>query len=338
VNHLKLQKLKINDWTWHLPDTALLFPWFADYPMLAETNKVKANDLRTVFTVESEIGTLFVKYDCPDSVLNKLKALLRSKVELEFESAMLLEKYRIPCVEYLGWGTNGSQGMLISMALEEGINARDGWFENSVDRQAFLAGLAAFLKLFLGSGLYHPDLHLGNLMYLPSKKEFCLVDPYGIRKTNLSESEIFDMQRLIGALRGELNDDEAAELLIATDSVSGTEDAMKLWRKIKDSENQEMDKLWPKRKEQILSGGGKYCSKITGSDGKEYLVRGTFSGSARYRNITPEILDSLREQTFSLAKGEQIWLESFRKEFRREPIPELPLIRKDNGDKIILYF
>ena len=70
------------------------------------------------------------------------------------------------------------------------------------------------------------------------------------------------MQRIIGALRGELANHEATELIVESAMSNTTDKARQLWVNILKAEAEEIRKLWPKRKKQILSGKSKYCQEI----------------------------------------------------------------------------
>ncbi len=337
---LEIKKFEQGGWQWQLPDAGFLTPWLENLPEQLRQNLVKQNALRTVFKASSDNGELFVKYDHPRSALNKLKARFKTKVRQEFEAAKLLESAGIPVVEYPGWGVRGIEGMLISRALNNSINARNYWFENAIPepdkRIKFLNGLTAFIKTFTTNNFYHPDFHLGNLLYCPDTGEFRIVDPYGIRKTGgLSSAQQFKMQQIAGAMRGELTEQEIVDLYVNSGWAKKREPALAIWKKIVAASNANMEKLWPKRRGQILSGKSKYCEKVVTPGGNAFMIRKDISGKLM---IVPEkireVLQNLSCREMSISEAEEIWLDSFRKQFRREPADSLPVLWEINSGKI----
>ena len=336
-----LHKVTANEWTWHLKDPAALNPWFFSLKESIGRGTVKKNNVRTVFVADSELGRCFVKYERPNDWRGCLKAFFRSKALAELNSAQILAEHGVPVVEYWGWGRRGTETMLISKALVGAVDARFLWFSGGLqqnERLALLDGLAAFLRGLLESNLYHPDLHLGNLLVLPDQKKFVLVDPYGIRPIRWKTQESFQMLRLAGAMRGELSAQEAASFLIKT----GTEsDAPELWARIVAAETEEMQRLWPKRREQILSGS-KYCTLLTLPGGRIAMLRHNINGAAM---LSVELLSNGSEWDYSEKKelpridAEALWLASFQLQFERAPQPLLPVLWEQHSDgPDIIYF
>lgn len=341
-----LKKISVNGWTWFLKEPELLKDWFDDYEKLIHLKKVKSNSIRTVFSVKSSETPLFVKYECPRSTIAKLKAHFSSKAKSEFKSAILLKELSIPCVEYLGWGKKGHEGMLLSKELVNYINAKDFWFESAVDKNKFkllfLRGLASFLKIFLKSGLYHPDFHIGNLLVNPKYFDFCIVDPYGIKKTgNIPEKKKFEMFRIIGAMRAELNLTDAIDLILRSGMADSQAKAKNLWKKILRKEAEEVEELWEKREKQILSGKSKYSTEVTVSRYKSYMIRNTMSSKPALP--LDSVIDNLPESEFlcvSIPQKEalKVWLASFKLQFHRIQHPA-PLIWEKTGlDSDFIYW
>ena len=340
---MKLEKKSVDGWKWQLKDFSVLAPWFADYSAFIRKNSVKSNKLRTVFKVTGGGKNLYVKYTNPKSLTGKLKARLVPQVKSEFESAVFLEKHSIPHAEYLGWGIKGNEGMLISLELANAVNARDFWFEHAAvnveKKKLFLLNFSSFLKLFFSSGLLHPDFHIGNLLFKPDSFQFFIVDPYGIKETGVpSPSDIFSMSRIIGALRGELSDTEAMDLIINSGMAEDISRAGKLWPKILKAEAEEIEKLWPKRKLQILKSSSRYAMQI--HDG--LFIRNSMYGKPFF---SPDMLNDEKfiKTTFKLLeipgeKAEKLWLASFRLQFHRIAHP-MPLAWvKSSEAPHILYF
>ena len=104
----------------------------------------------------------------------------------EWKSAKLLESQGIPVVEYLACGESSRGGCLITRALPDSESVAEYYWRTFVrggaDPEPFLALFAPFLKHILESGLFHPDFHLGNILYDKVKRSFVLVDALGVRR------------------------------------------------------------------------------------------------------------------------------------------------------------
>jgi predicted unusual protein kinase regulating ubiquinone biosynthesis (AarF/ABC1/UbiB family) len=226
-------------------------------------------------------------------------------------------------VDYIAWGKSGNTGYLLSKALENSVNALEYWFETASASQKkkkeFLGSLQGFLKVFHAARFYHPDLHLGNLLFKPDTKTFFIVDPYGIKKTfRISRENQFNIFRILGALRGELDNKEATEILKNAGVADNDKSATELWYRIVEAENSEMEKVWPKRKEKILSGHSKYATVII-TDNLKIEIKNNHAGKPLLRpeNIKKE-LNGLAFRKCSGKEARNIWLESFRRQFMRK--------------------
>jgi len=335
-----LKRYRIDGWTLYLREPEGFRKWVPIRSELMKKYTIKRNSLRTVFTVPKEHAghKLYVKLEKARGFLKAVKCFCKSKAEKEFMAAELLEEKNIASVKYAGWGRRLSENMVISEEYEGAENARSYWFENhdsNERRIKFLHSLAQYIYKFMQSSLQHPDFHIGNLLYHEEKNIFIMVDVYGVTPLrSASDDAIFNMRRIIGAFRGEISIDEAISLIIESKMEKTQEAALKLWEKIVAAENDEMEKLWPKRREQILSGKSKYCVKST-HGGKEYFIRYSMSGKPLLCNSDIEFkgFEKLPSSgALSRDKSEKIWLDSFRKEFARIPQAEIPVLWEKSDD------
>lgn len=339
-----LKKIYVDGWTWHIVDPEILTPWFSDFKKYLSLNKVKSNELRDVFRMEANGVRYYVKYNHPVSLFSKLRSSIIPQAELEFESAELLSSMDIPVVEMCGWGKKGPESLLISREFEGAINARDFWFasviENESEKKLFLDGFADFLKHFLASRVYHPDFHLGNLLFKKESKTFVFVDPYGIKKLSyLKESQRLRILKVVGALRGELSDSEAVAFI---ERLEIFEEPQHLWFKILQLCSSEVERLWPKRRGQVLSGNSKYCVKRDYPD-FSCLVRKSMQGLPFLTDEQLKDFESLStqydlERCCCRAKAESFWLRSFKFQFHRirHRMP-LAWIKKEQGNDILIW-
>lgn len=336
----------ISGWAWHVKQNANL-PAEILAPSPERKRLVKKNALREVFVAEDNDGArYYLKFFKPLSFFDKIKAQAFPKAGIEYKSALALENKSVPCVEYLAWASKGACSVLLSREMTSSENALHFWFKtSSVDadmRKRFLKGLSGFLKCFFASGFFHPDFHLGNLLVNIESCEFAIVDPYGIREVDkLSASGRFEMQRIIGALRGELEQEEALEFILDSGMSANHDDAENLWRRITQAEAAEMRKLWEKRKTQILSGKSKYCKEKKINEAK-WMIRNDIGGEPMTGEddiADKSGLESKFElKNFSDDDAEKIWLSSFKLQFHR--LPHLrPVLWKSGKDEMsALYF
>lgn len=312
-------------WTWHLRDSSTLDPWFDEFLDGRMGLPYKANAVRQVFRVVSYGRPLFVKYDRPKKAFARLKSRMLPKARLEYESACLLADCGIPSPECVGWGRRGPESIIVTKEIPNSVNARDFWFRDvAADeaslRQPYLIELGKFLERFFASGLYHPDFHLGNLVLGEEPFRLHLVDPYGVcRPERLDGAQSFQMLRLIGALRGEIGAGEAAAMMLYADVTEDPETAVVLWNRILKAETEEVEKLWRKRRSQIMSGDSKYC---VATPGGEFMVRCGMDGSPLLDPMDLSHASGQLERFEKLAfkrpsDGLALWLLSFKLQFHR---------------------
>ncbi|MCX6984153.1 MAG: hypothetical protein NT118_05280 [Lentisphaerae bacterium] len=342
----RLIKFRDNGWEWHLKNPAILDSWFHSWKQIAKKNMVKSSRVRAVFKVEAGKAVYYVKYNYPISLTSKIHSSLIPKSKSEFDSSLLLEEQGVSVVEICGWGRRGTESMLITRELEDSVNARTFWFSdecaNAHLKNAFLDRLSDFLRKFMSSGFYHPDFHIGNLMINKNDMNFALVDTHGIeKKKKLRYSQYFRMVRVIGALRGELTDMEAGELILKSRLAKDFVAADALWYRILEAEAAEIEKLWKKREKQIMAGTGKYCRVFRTAEGHGISIRNSVAGQSLVdsRAYLQGKLEEVYEQVkLNGAEAGKLWLASFRLQFHRIP-HRMPIawIRKDQSRSVLLY-
>ena len=180
-----MQKIQINNWTWFIENTALLHGWFDKWQEFARDSIVKQSSVRIVFKVED---LFYVKLEQPLGLWRRLRSFFSPKAASEFTVGRALEAAGVPVVKHLGWAQCGSSNMLLTEAVPDSCSVHEYWHNEIVygnlPKKKFLNNFAEFLKVFLTSGFYHPDFHLGNILYSPSTEKFALVDVYGVTFPN----------------------------------------------------------------------------------------------------------------------------------------------------------
>ena len=220
--------------------------------LLESGAEVKANPVRRV--VRS--GEYFLK--CDRRGAGRLRA--------EWRSAKLLAAYGIPVIEHLACGEFPTGGCLITRALPDSETVADYYWKAFVrgeaDPEPFLARFTPFLRCILTSGLFHPDFHIGNILYDKANDRFALVDARGVRKAGFFDRRFrsYRMNRIVMELREVLSRERQIRLI----AECGISDAEQFYDRALDREADALWREWPKRRLQILAGYPKFTRKIDG--------------------------------------------------------------------------
>ncbi len=328
-------------WKWRLRSSGLLDSWFDQYEQYLKSSLVKSNPVRSVFKINNQY---FAKLDCPQTPLHKLRAYFCCKAESEFNTAMQLENGGVPVVKYLGWGRRGCSSMTFSEAIPDTVTAWEFWVREYIiggkDHTAFLDNLAGFLKKFIYSGFFHPDFHLGNILYSPSTGQFALVDVYGITQPDsVSVSQMERMYKIVLAFRDVISDAEAEKLILFMGIRDTPEAAGLYFESALKAEAVFLNDEWPKRRRQIVENYRKFITRST-VGGQEFMLR---NSPASEPSITPaELPQALKSGNLGKVdlpsdKALAIWLKSFRLQFYGIAHRQ-PLVLEKNGSQSVLYF
>ncbi|MEI2999517.1 MAG: hypothetical protein V8T86_01230 [Victivallis sp.] len=116
------------------------------------------------------------------------------------------------------------------------------------------------MKHILESGLFHPDFHLGNILYDKVKRSFVLVDALGVRRAGFLDRQFraYRMRRVAMELREILSRERMTAFL----SACGIPNADAFYDRALDREADALWREWPKRRRQILAGYPKFTRKI----------------------------------------------------------------------------
>lgn len=268
-----MQQIKINNWRWQIEDAALLHDWFEHWENIACKNIVKENPVRIVFKVED---LFYVKMEKPTGFWRKLRSHLHPKAAREFAVGQALEAADVPVVRHLGWARNGSANMLLTEAMPDSRSVLEYWnseiIYGNLEPHKFLAGFGKFLKTFFSSGFYHPDFHIGNILYSPTTDSFALVDVYGISFVGkLSAKQINTHNRILLELWRGLSDSEAVNFITQVTNLP-PEEAQSFWQSGLKSRVARTQKDWSKRQNQILNNYAKFIEEVKTPE-NEFLIR-----------------------------------------------------------------
>ena len=313
-----MQKIKIDNWKWHIEDQALLADWFSNRDSYMQNSFVKKNPVRIVYKVED---LFFVKQEQPETFWRKLRNYFFPKASREFAIGKELELSGVPVVRHLGWAQNGSSNILLTEALPNSRSVLEYWYSEIVyggtSPKKFIESFADFLKLFFISGFYHPDFHLGNILYSPSEDYFALVDVYGVtRPDNLSKKQINRHSNIFLELAQGLSDNEAVDLILKVRSELTREEALDFWEKGLVRRKEKALKNMEKRLNQIKNNYSKFIAAFK-SHGNDFLVRKQ-PGAIPTVKISdiPACLNGNNFDVIRLSAEEavEIWEKSFRAE------------------------
>jgi hypothetical protein len=110
-----------------------------------------------------------------------------------------------------------------------------------------------------------------------------------------------------------------------------------VWNEILHAEADEMNRLWPKRRAQILSGGSRHARSVRLRDGSAAFVRVAQSGLLCFPDPSEDPESRFIARHGSRSESERLWLESFLLDFHRIPHP-MPVVWKrgerKNGDTL----
>ena len=166
--------------------------------LLAGGENVKSNTVRQVF----RSGDYYIKLD---------RRANRSFCG-EFDSARLCAAENIPAVEHLAWGRSSEGAWLVTRAADGFVEAAS-LFRSRQNFEVYEKA-AEFLKKIFDSKVFHPDLHMGNILVSPESCRFCLVDLHGVRRRNFFDRfKFYMMHRAVMEFRNTLSDKEMLHLI-----------------------------------------------------------------------------------------------------------------------------
>ena len=212
---------------------------------IASLQPLKNNGIRKVFCVDG----LFFKNDTRGG----------HRLKRECESGRFLASKGIPCIEYLAWGQGADGEWLISRALE-GAFQFDRYLEtlNPLDEKSLrlYEKFAEFVRQIMEAGVFHPDFHTGNVLYIPEKETFALVDVYGVRKWHFWDAlRRRKMRDIFNGIPWAVPKAFFLKLL----ALSGEKQPEIYFRKEVERRYKWLVHDWPKRKSQILKGYYKFA-------------------------------------------------------------------------------
>ena len=183
---------------------------------------VKQNRLRTVEAIRPNADSppiYYLKHDHGRGFGDRIKRALRSKVRQEFQSSMLLKRHGIPCIDYVAWGQKGTEGFLLTTACPNAEPLENAWAQlrdKEAQRRMLVEQSVQLLAAMWKANIFHPDLHLGNILAVQEQNHFRLelLDVYGIRKVrNISKNQQLRMTSIFMSIYHDLSLSEIRYLI-----------------------------------------------------------------------------------------------------------------------------
>ena len=252
----------------------------------------------------------------------------------------MLKKADLPVIDYIARGKFPGGEFCISRELPSSVECRQYFFESVYGDpdlcKEFLSLLCNLIRSMKKEGIFHPDFHLGNILYSREKHALFLPDPYGLKHSpsrkdfdlrichpflelcNFVPREEILSQLCRASLAADLPE---AELLL--------ENALYAFRRRRAG-------VYAKLKKRILSGKSKYATTVELPGGGVCSFRHTFWYSPPERLcIHPE----WEKREYATAEEtEKIWVDSF----LAVPLPDgkdVPLARRilPSGKSVLYY-
>ena len=175
------------NWTWNLGHDGLISPEEMQNPeILLNSCEIVQNRPDSVVFKRNGIFFKWYKYNFKHA-WRRMRYRYKSRAAREYRQMKLCQNAGLPTCDVLGYGQCGDTDSII--ITREVCNCqiltdviRNKFLQHDFNDDEFFQRLGEFLRKCFHCGIYFPDLHTSNIMYLPEKREFILIDMYGARR------------------------------------------------------------------------------------------------------------------------------------------------------------
>ncbi|MBO5723605.1 MAG: hypothetical protein J6S58_02130, partial [Lentisphaeria bacterium] len=280
-----------------------------DFSVEVVKENPKRRVLRLVF--QDEKANLYLKLFAP---AHFPFSLLPTCAEKEFRSAKALEKAALPVIDYIDCGKLDSGSFCISREVPSSVECRKYFFETVYGKpdleKEFLSLLAQLIRSMKKAGIFHPDFHLGNILFSREKHSLFLPDPYGLTyapaRKDYAEKICHPLLELCNFLPQERILDALRNAGLATKKSK----EKKLLNKGISAFRKRREKEYPKLKKRILGGRSKYAAKIELPEGKGTCFFRHTLWFSKPEKFTIDPAWHVMEYE-SIEEAEKIWVDSF---------------------------
>lgn len=338
-----MKNVSVDEWDWCIDDETRLDPWFRIYREVEEKFTVKSDDATRVFRVQdSRRRCYFVKHITPSSIREHLIAFFSSKAKNICESSQLLRSLELPCVNYPGWGKNGTESMILSEEIPETEPALEYWFrscaQNSARRREFVSNLAGLISRCITSSVLLPDISLDNILIKQDGSSLYLLNPINAETSDeaLSQTERTPYLNPFIELRGEISPENISIALHEAGFSGNSIDISELLRSRIDSFEEEIeDGNWPDYAMHVLEGEPGPLYRTVQKENSLLRVRNTI-----WRTPVPEPNDANSvPEDVPEEEAQEIWTDSFKAMLLRYHCARVPLSWElfEDGRSILRY-
>ena len=224
----------------------------------------------------------------------------------EFRRGVELAAAGIPVVEHLACGASPAGGALVTRAVPA-VSAAEYLADRPQPEPELREALARFTRELAASPFFHGDLHLGNLLWLPTSASFMLVDVRAVRGGLAARiAKLFERHRMLRLPLEIAERLPRAEVLRLLD-LAGAPEPERFFRREWRRESQRRLHEWPRRRRQILAG----YAKFTRRDGDRLVA-------SRWHGDPAELV--------AVEGGEELFLNGFLLSLLRIPHAEFPVL------------
>jgi len=338
-----MKNVSIDEWDWCIDDETRLDPWFRICHEVEEKFTVKADDATRVFRVQdSSQRCYYVKHITPSSIREHLIAFFSSKAKNIFESSQMLRDLELPCVNYPGWGKNGTESMILAEEIPETESALEYWFrscaQDSARRREFVSNLAGLISRCVTSSVLIPEISLDNILVKRDGSSLYLLNPINAGHSDepLSQSEWLPYLTPFIELRGETSPENIGIALHEAGFSENSIDISEILRdRINSFEEEIEDGSWPDYAAHVLDGEAGPLYRTVQKENSLLRVRNTI-----WRTPVPEPDDanSVPEEVPE-EDAQNIWTDSFKALLLRYHCARVPLSWElfEDGRSIIRY-
>ena len=224
----------------------------------------------------------------------------------EFRRGVALAAAGLPVVEHLACADSPAGGALVTRAVAAS-SAAEYLAEHPKPEPEFREALARFTRELADSAFFHGDLHLGNLLWLPERAAFMLVDVRAVRGGFAARfAKLFARHRML-RLPLEISERLPRAEVLRLLALAGVPEPERFFRREWRRESQRRLHEWPRRRRQILAG----YAKFTRRDGDRLVA-------SQWRGDPAELVP--------VEGGEEAFLTGFLLSLLRIPHAEFPVL------------